>query len=122
MKRARSNPVSPGIINRDQQIEMQPSSLARASEAAHRRSDAVAFAATESATADRGCGVVIDQQQMRGIVGRLRRRLDESCCLGQFYSLPLRLRRRSRGWFCKDLVGSSWSIIAAGTAGPYRAI
>ena len=58
----------------DQQVEMQAEQLGAGILGAHRGGDAVALAAQKTRQQIADAAVVVDQQQMRGIVGRMRRR------------------------------------------------
>ena len=60
---------------------MQPEQLGAGILGAHRRGDAVAFAAEKARQQIADAAVVVDQQQMRGVVGRLRRRSRDCCSL-----------------------------------------
>ena len=115
MKRARSKPVSPGIItSRIRRSKCRPSSLARASLGARRGGDAIAFAGEEARQQIADAAVVVDQQQMRGVVGRLRRRArggcSDGCSLRHDHSLGFLLPVPKIA--SSTLSGSSRSIIA----------
>ena len=63
----------------DQQIEMQAEQLGAGVAGARRRGDAIAFAGQKARQQIADAAVVVDQQQMRRVVGRLRRRARGSC-------------------------------------------
>ena len=63
----------------DQQIEMQAEQLGAGVAGAHRGGDAIAFAGEKARQQIADAAVVVDQQQMRGVVGRLRRRSRDGC-------------------------------------------
>src|ERR1700710_1634079 len=88
---------------------MQPEQLGAGVRGAHRRGDAVAFAAQKARQEIADPAVVIDQQQMRGVVGRLRRRSGDGCSLGQIYSFAVGLPAKI---VASTLSGSSRSIMA----------
>ena len=58
---------------------MQAEQLGAGVAGAHRRGDAIAFAAEKARQQIADAAVVVDQQQMRGVVGGLRRRSREGC-------------------------------------------
>ena len=57
----------------DEQIEMQAGELGARVARAHRGGDAIALAAEEARQQIADAAVVVDQQEMRGVVGRLQR-------------------------------------------------
>ena len=87
MNRARSKPVSPGIItSRISRSKCRPLSLARASFALIAVVTPVAFAAQKTRQQVADAAVVVDQQQMRRVVGRLRWCSCDGGSLGHIYS------------------------------------
>ncbi len=115
MKRARSKPVSPGIMtSRIRRSKCRPSSLARASSGARGGRDAIALAGQKPRQKIADTAVVVDQQQMRGVVGRLPRRArsgcSDGCSLRHGHSLGFLLPIPKIA--SSTLSGSSRSIIA----------
>ena len=70
---------------------MQAEQLGAGVLGAHRGGDAIAFAGEKARQQIADAAVVVDQQQMRGVVGRLRRRLNEGCSLGHDHSFAVGL-------------------------------
>jgi hypothetical protein len=66
----------------DQQIEMQAEQLGAGVGGARRGGDAIALAGQKARQQIADAAVVVDQQQMRGVVGRLRRRPQVAACDG----------------------------------------
>ena len=87
--------IEPGFTRHhhveDQEIEMQAEQLGAGVAGAHRRGDAVAFAAEKARQQAADAAIVVDQQHMRGVVGRLRRPSDEGCSLGHDHSFAVAL-------------------------------
>src|ERR1700732_2915119 len=91
---------------------MQPEQLGAGVLGTHRRGDAVAFAAQEARQQIANAAVVIDQQEMRGVVGRLRRRSCERCSLGHHYSFAFAVAVPVPKMASSTLSGASRSLLA----------
>ena len=79
---------------------------------AHRGGDAVAFAAQKTRQQVADAAVVVDQQQMRRVVGRLRRCSCDGCSLGHIYSFVFAPEGVAPKIASSTLSGSSRSIMA----------
>src|SRR6201999_4220086 len=96
----------------DQQVEMQAVELGAGILRTHRGGDAITLAAEKPRQQIANAAVVVDQQQMRRVVGRLRWCSCDGCGLGHVYSFIFATEGAGPKMVCNTLSGSCRSIMA----------